>query len=69
MNMPIALLGGLGATFVALVASFTGGFQAAYGCGIVFEAIIAACMIVAVVTAKKFRDKWTAEGEPEKSRG
>ncbi len=69
MNMPIALLGGLGATFVALVASLTGGFQAAYGCGIVFEAIIAACMIVAVVTAKKFRDKWTAEGEPEKSRG
>ena len=69
MNMPIALLGGLGATFVALVASFTGGFQAAYGCGIVFEVIIAACRVVAVVTAKKFRDKWTAEGEPEKTRG
>ena len=69
MNMPIALLGGLGATFVAMVANFTGGFQAAYGCGIVFEVIIAACMVIAVVTAKKFRDKWTAEGEPEKTRG
>lgn len=68
MNMPIAVLGGIGATFVALVASITGGFQAAYGCGIVFMAIVALCMIVAVNTAKKFRDRWTVEGEPEKSR-
>ncbi|MBE6473719.1 MAG: MFS transporter [Coriobacteriaceae bacterium] len=68
MNMPIALLGGIGATFVALVANFTGGFQAAYGCGVVFMAIIAACIFIACVTALKFRDKWTYEGEPEKSR-
>ena len=68
MNMPIAVLGGIGATFVALVASMTGGFQAAYGCGIVFMAIVALCMIVAVNTAKKFRDRWTFEGEPDKSR-
>ena len=69
MNMPIAILGGLGATFVALVASMTGGFQTAYGCGIVFFAIIAGCIFVACTTAKRFRDKWTAEGEPEKLRG
>lgn len=68
MNMPIAVLGGIGATFVALVASFTGGFQAAYGCGVAFMAIIATCMVIACVTSKKFRDKWTLEGEPEKSR-
>lgn len=61
MNMPIALLGGLGATFVALVANLTGGFQAAYGCGIVFQAIVAIAMVIACTTAKKFRDKWTAE--------
>lgn len=30
--------------------------------------IVALCMIVAVNTAKKFRDRWTLEGEPEKSR-
>ena len=30
--------------------------------------VIAACIFVACVTAKKFRDKWTYEGEPEKSR-
>ncbi len=65
MNMPIALLGGLGATFVALVASLTGGYQAAYGCGIAFDVVIAAGIIIACVTAKKFRDKWTAD-EPAK---
>ncbi len=68
MNMPIAILGGLGATFVALVAGMFGGFQTAYGCGIVFFVIIACMIVVACVTAKKFRDKWTSEGEPEKSR-
>ena len=31
-------------------------------------AIIAACIFIACVTALKFRDKWTYEGEPEKSR-
>lgn len=65
MNMPIALLGGLGATFVAMVANMTGTFQAAYGCGIAFQAIVAICMVIACVTAKKYRDKWTVEGEPE----
>lgn len=65
MNMPIALLGGLGATFVALVAGLTGGYQAAYGCGIAFDVVIAAGIIIACVTAKKFRDKWTAD-EPAK---
>ena len=68
MNMPIAILGGLGATFVALVASMTGGFQTAYGCGIAFMAIVAVCMVIAVNTAKKFRNRWTFEGEPDKSR-
>lgn len=68
MNMPIALLGGIGATFVALVAGATGGFQAAYGCGIAFMVIIALGIFTACTTAKKFRDKWTLEGEPEKSR-
>lgn len=68
MNMPIALLGGMGATFVAVVAGATGGFQTAYGCGIAFELVIAACIVAACVTAKKFRGKWTFEGEPEKSR-
>ena len=68
MIRPIALLGGIGATFVALVASITGGFQAAYGCGIGFMAIIAAGIFIACTTAKKFRDKWTLEGEPEKGR-
>ena len=63
MNMPIALLGGLGATFVALVAKVAGGFQAAYGCGIVFMAIVATAMVIACTTAKKFRDKWTSEEE------
>ena len=63
MNMPIALLGGLGATFVALVAKVAGGFQAAYGCGIVFMAIVATAMVIACTTAKKFRDKWTPEEE------
>lgn len=63
MNMPIALLGGLGATFVALVASLASGFQAAYGCGIVFMAIVATAMVIACTTAKKFRDKWTPEEE------
>ena len=69
MHMPIALLGGLGATFVALVAGAAGGFQAAYGCGIVFMIIIATCAFIACTTAKKFRDKWTLEGEAEKHRG
>lgn len=68
MNMPIALLGGIGATFVALVAGATGGFQAAYGCGIAFMVIIALGIFTACTTAKKFRDKWTLEGEPEESR-
>ena len=68
MNMPIAILGGIGATFVAMVAGMTGGFQTAYGCGIVFFVIIAACMVIACTTAKKFRDKWTVEGEPDKTR-
>lgn len=68
LNMGIAVLGGLGATFVALVASMAGGFQAAYGCGIVFEIVIALAVIIAVLTARKFRDKWTAEGEPEITR-
>jgi MFS family permease len=68
LNMGIAILGGLGATFVALVASFTGGFQAAYGCGIVFEAIVIIAVIIAVVSAVKFKDRWTFEGDPEKSR-
>ncbi|MEG0303614.1 MFS transporter [Gordonibacter sp.] len=68
LNMGIAVLGGLGATFVAFVASMTGGFQAAYGCGIAFEAVIIVAVVIAAVTAKKFRDKWTAEGEPDQSR-
>lgn len=68
MNMPIAILGGLGATFVALVAKTFGGFQVAYGCGVVFFVVIACMIVVACTTAKSFRDKWTAEGEPEKSR-
>ena len=68
LNMGIAVLGGLGATFVALVASLAGGFQAAYGCGSGFEIVIAAVIVVAATTAKKFRGKWTEEGEPEKSR-
>ena len=63
MNIPIALLGGLGATFVALVAGAAGGFHAAYGCGIVFMAIVATAMVIACTTAKKFRDKWTPEEE------
>lgn len=67
MNMPIALLGGIGATFVALVASFTGGFQAAYGCGIAFMVIIALGIFIACTSAEKFRDKWTFEEEAEGS--
>ena len=69
MNMPIAILGGLGATFVAVVANVTGSFGNAYVCGIAFAAVILVCTFVAVGTAKKFRDKWTAEGEPEATRG
>lgn len=62
MNMPIAILGGLGATFVALVASLTGGnFQLAYGLGIIFSAIIAIFIFIAVTSAKKYKDKWTEE--------
>lgn len=68
LNMGIAILGGIGATFVALVASLAGGFQAAYGCGIGFEIVIIIAVIIAVKTASGFRDKWTAEGEPEKLR-
>ena len=67
MNMPIALLGGIGATFVALVASFTGGFQAAYGCRIAFMVIIALGIFIACTSAEKFRDKWTFEEEAEGS--
>jgi len=68
LNMGIAILGGLGATFVAFVARISGGFQMAYGLGIGFEVVIAACVIIAAINAKRFKDKWTAEGEPEKSR-
>ena len=68
LNMGIAILGGLGATFVAFVAAHAGGFQVAYGCGIAFEAIIAICIVLAVTTSKRFRDMWTVEGEPESSR-
>ena len=68
MNMPIAVLGGLGATFVAVVANVTGSFTNAYACGIVFAAVIVLLTILATSTAKKFKDKWTLEGEPEASR-
>lgn len=61
MNMPIALLGGIGAPFISLVAGITGGFHAAYGCGVVFMVVIASCMFVACTTAKKFKEKWTVE--------
>ena len=69
MNMPIAILGGLGATFVAVVANVTGNFGNAYVCGIAFAVVISICVIIAVGTAKKFKDKWTLEGEPEATRG
>lgn len=65
LNMGIALLGGLGATFVAFVASAAGGFKAAYGCGIAFEIVIAIAVIVAVTTAVKFKDEWTTEEQSE----
>jgi MFS family permease len=68
LNMGIAILGGIGATFVAFVAAQTGGFQAAYGCGIAFEVLIALATAIAVYTARKFHDRWTFEGEPEKLR-
>ncbi len=68
MNMPIAVLGGIGATFVATVANMGGGFTVAYGCGIAFFVVIAICIFIACTTAIKFKDKWTAEGEPEKAR-
>lgn len=61
MNMPIALLGGIGATFVAAVGAATGSFHLAYGLGIVFSAAIAIAVIIAAANAKKFRDKWTEE--------
>lgn len=68
LNMAIAILGGLGATYVAVVARLTGGFQTAYGTGILFHIVIIIATIIAVGTAAKFRDKWTYEGEPEASR-
>ena len=68
MNTPIAILGGLGATFVAVVANVTGSFTNAYVCGIAFAAVILICTFVAIGSAKKFQDKWTLEGEPEASR-
>jgi MFS family permease len=68
LNMGIAILGGLGATFVAFVAKMAGGYQVAYGCGIVFEVVIAVAVIIAVTTALRFKDRWTFEGEPEKTR-
>ena len=68
MNMPIAILGGIGATFVAVVANVTGSFTNAYVCGIAFAVVILVCVFLSVGTASKFRDKWTLEGEPEKSR-
>ena len=68
MNMPIAILGGIGATFVAVVANVTGSFTNAYVCGIAFAVVILLCVFISVGTAKKFQDKWTLEGEPEKSR-
>lgn len=67
LNMGIAILGGLGATYVAVVAAF-GGYELAYGLGILFEVVIIAAVIISVGTAKKWRNKWTLEGEPEKSR-
>ena len=69
INMPVAILGGLGATFVALVNTLTGSFQNAYACGIIFVVIVATGTTIACVTAKKFKDKWTLEGEPEAERG
>ena len=68
MNTPIAILGGLGATFVAVVANVTGSFTNAYVCGIAFAAVILICTFVAVGSAKKFKDKWTLEGEPDATR-
>ena len=69
VNMPVAILGGLGATFVALVNTATGSYQNAYACGVIVAIIVATGTTIACVTAKKFRDKWTAEGEPEATRG
>lgn len=68
MNMAIAFLGGLGATFVAMVYNFAGSYQAAYACGAAFIVIQVVCFVIAVTTAKSYKDKWTLEGEPEKSR-
>ncbi len=68
MNMAIAILGGLGATFVALVYNFVGAYNVAYACGIAFAVLEGLFVIIACTSAKKFKDKWTLEGEPEKTR-
>jgi MFS family permease len=67
INMPIAVLGGLGSVYVAFVGLNLGGFNIAYGLGIVFEVVIVAATIIAIASAKRFRDKWTVEGEPAKT--
>ncbi len=69
MNMAIAFLGGLGATFVALVYNFVGTYNAAYAFGIAFAVLEGLFIVIACTSAKRFKDKWTLEGEPEKARG
>jgi MFS family permease len=68
LNMPIAILGGLGATYVAFVGENLGGFPIAYGLGIAFMVVVAACCIIAFNSSRKYLPMWTYEGDPEKNR-
>jgi MFS family permease len=61
LNMGIAILGGLGATFVALVATGTGSYTIAYVVGIAGFIIVGLCLIGALKNAKSFRAKWEEE--------
>jgi MFS family permease len=58
INMGIAVLGGLGATYVSLVNTLTGSYTGAYITGIIGFVIVCACLIGALANAKSFRNKW-----------
>jgi uncharacterized membrane protein YuzA (DUF378 family) len=59
--MGIAVLGGLGATFVTLVATITGSYQMAYVIGIVGWILVGLCTIVALGQVKNLKAKWEEE--------
>ncbi len=67
LNMPIAVLGGLGATFVAFVGNLAS-FPIAYGVGIASMVVVAACCVIAYNSTRKYLPLWTYEGDPEKKK-